>query len=209
MFLIKVEMDYREAQRRHLLDDCQSMHRFVTGLFGTDRQSSQILYRTNLVQNKLYIYLYSQNHTKDVPLSCKVQQQDTTPWLDQMTVGQIWGFDLITAPSKKVKRYDDDGNELKGQNSRRRMIREPIERRAWLESKAEQNGFQLLHVEELEQIHVSGKHKMEKGGRMVHSAFHYQGILRIKDTDTFRTALQTGIGPGKAYGFGMMMVKRI
>ena len=59
MYLIKIELDRREA--RGLLADCQQMHRFITGFFGTDRQSSQILYRTNLVQNKLCIYIYAQS----------------------------------------------------------------------------------------------------------------------------------------------------
>lgn len=200
MYLIKAELDRREA--RGLLADCQQMHRFITGFFGTDRQSGQILYRTNLVQNKLCIYLYSQTPAEHIPNNCELQQRDITSWLDGMEAGQLWSFDLIAAPTKKV------GAEGK-KNSQRRILRLPRERQEWLERKAEQNGFAILQVQELEQLHICGRHKADKGGVMYHDAYHYQGILQITDGEAFRRAMQTGIGSGKAYGFGMMMVKRL
>lgn len=200
MYLIKVEMDRRDA--RHLLADCQQMHRMITGLFGTDRRSSQILYRTQLVQNRLRIYLYAQNPAEDPGGRYELQQRDVTPWLDSMAQGQLWSFDLVASPSKKV------GAEGR-KNSQRRVLRDPTERQAWLERKAEQSGFAIVYAEELEQLHVSGRHHADKGGVMYHDAYHYQGTLRITDADAFRKALQSGIGSGKAYGFGMLMVKRL
>ena len=200
MYLIKVELDRRDA--RGLLADCQQMHRFITGFFGTDRQSGEILYRTNMVQNKLCIYLYAQSPAEHIPDNCEVRQRDVTAWLDSMAEGQLWGFDLIAAPTKKVS---SEGKK----NSQRRILRQPQERREWLERKAEQNGFSILHAQEQEQLHVSGRHGENQGGRMYHDAYHYQGVLQITNAEAFRKAVQRGIGPGKAYGFGMMMVKRV
>lgn len=200
MYLIKAELDRRDA--RGLLADCQQMHRFITGFFGSDRQSGQILYRINLVQNKLCIYLYSRTSAEHIPDNCHVQQRDVTPWLDAMDVGQLWSFDLIAAPTKKVT---SEGKK----NSKRRILREPGERQAWLERKADQNGFAILKAQELEQLHVCGRHHADRGGVMYHDAYHYQGILQITDAEAFRKAMQNGIGSGKAYGFGMMMVKRL
>lgn len=200
MYLIKAELDRREA--RGLLADCQQMHRFITGFFGTDRQSSQILYRTNLVQNKLCIYIYAQSPAEHIPVNCEVQQRNVTSWLESMEIGQLWSFDLIAAPTKKVA---SEGKK----NSQRRILRQPQERQDWLERKAVQHGFSIIQAQEQEQLHVSGKHKADKGGVMYHDAYHYQGILQITDGEAFRRAMQTGIGSGKAYGFGMMMVKRL
>lgn len=200
MYLIKVEMDRRDA--RPLMADCQQMHRFVSRLFSSDRQTVQALYRTKLVQNRLCIFLYAQTPVECIPYNCDIQQREITAWLDSMTAGQLWSFDLIASPSKKV---GEDGRK----NSQRRIIRDLDERKIWLERKAGMAGFDLLYAEEVEQIHVSGRHAVDKGGVMYHDAYHYQGVLRITDADAFRTALQTGIGPGKAYGFGMMMVKRV
>ena len=202
MYLIKVEVELNLRKDSGLLTDCQQMHRFVTGFFGTDRQSGQILYRTNLVQSKLCIYLYARTPAEYIPDNCQVQQRDVTAWLDSMEEGQLWSFDLIAVPAKKVA---CEGRK----NSQRRILRLPQERQAWLARKAEENGFAVLQAQELEQLHVSGKHKADKGGGMHHDAYHYQGVLQIIDADAFREALQAGIGSGKSYGFGMMMVKRL
>ena len=200
MYLIKIELDRREA--RGLLCDCQQMHRFITGFFGTDRRSSQVLYRTNMVRNKLCIYLYADRQAEHIPDNCAVWQREITGWLDSMAAGQLWSFDLVAAPSKKVA---SEGRK----NSQRRILRHPRERQEWLERKAEQSGFSILQVQEQEQLHVSGRHHGDRGGMMYHDAYHYQGLLQITDAECFRKALQTGIGSGKAYGFGMMMVKRL
>lgn len=200
MYLIKVELERRDAQG--LLADCQQMHRFITGFFGTDRQSAQVLYRTNLVQNKLCIYLYAKSMAEHIPDNCIVQQRDVTSWLESMEDGQLWSFDLIAAPTKKVA---SEGKK----NSQRRILRQPQERREWLERKAERNGFFIIQAQEQEQLHISGTHRQDSGGMMYHDAYHYQGSLQITDANAFRKALENGIGSGKSYGFGMMMVKRI
>lgn len=198
MYLIKVELDRRDA--RGLLADCQQMHRFITGFFGTDRQRGQILYRTNLVQNTLCIYLYGAGPAKYIPKNCRCQQRDITSWLNALEAGQIWNFDLIASPSKKVA---VEGKK----NSQRRILRDPEARQAWLNRKAEQNGFVVLQAREQEQVHVSGKHNGDQGGAMCHNAYHYQGVLLIVDVEAFRKAIQSGIGPGKAYGFGMLLLR--
>jgi len=202
MYLIKVELDRGSREARKLLADCQQMHRFVTGLLGADRRSAQALYRTNLTGNRLSLYLYAQKPIEACPAYCEVLQRDVTAWLEGMETGQYWNFDLIASPSKKAA--------AEGQkNSRRRVLRDPEQRQAWLARKAEQSGFRILHGQELEQVHVSGRHSLQRGGEMFHDAYHYQGTLQITDAVQFRSALQQGIGSGKAYGFGMLMVKNV
>lgn len=201
MYLIKVEMARYLPEVRHALADCQKMHQLVTGLFDAARQDANILYRTNFVANQLHLYLYASIPvTEPAAKRYRIAQRDLTPWLEQLQPGQYLKFDLIASPSKKVSM---DGQK----NSRRRILREPGERQAWLERKAEQSGFAICQVMEQEQIHVSGKHHAEKGGTMYHDAYHYQGVLQITDSEAFRRSLQKGIGSGKAYGFGMILIK--
>lgn len=199
MFLSKVEIDRFRPEVRSALADCQQMHRLVTGMFGKDRESAQALYRTNIVGNKLNIYIYSHCSAVRLP-SCDIQQRDITSWLNQMKENQVWSFDLIAAPTKKVS---VDGKK----NSQRRILKSPEERKSWLDRKAEQFGFQILYCQEQEQVHVNGKHNPESGGKMYHDGYRYQGTLRITNVTEFRKALELGIGPSKAYGFGMMMLK--
>lgn len=203
MYLIKVEMDRRLPEVRRAVADCQKMHQLITGLFGTARQKSNILYRTNFVADQLHLYLYASQPVEEATSDrYRIVQRDITPWLEQLAAGQCWQFDLIASPSKKV-------STERQKNSQRRILRQPSQRQTWLERKAEQSGFTLCQVSELEQIHVSGRHREEKGGTMYHDAYRYQGVLQIADADAFREALRKGIGSGKAYGFGMMVVKRL
>lgn len=37
-------------------------------------------------------------------------------------------------------------------------------------------------------------------------AVTYEGLLRVTDSDVFRKSLKQGIGPGKAYGFGLLSI---
>ena len=37
----------------------------------------------------------------------------------------------------------------------------------------------------------------------------FDGVLRITDAARFRDAFAKGIGPGKAYGLGLMMLARM
>ena len=186
------------------LGDCQKMHRMVCGFFGARRQEENILYRVHVLRGSIQIYLYSDHPLESLPETVQLAgQRDLTQWLDSMTAGDSLGFDLLACPSKKV--YQAEQNK----NSRRQLLRELQERLDWLQRKAEQNGFRLLNVQELEQSHNYGRHSAEKGGTLHLDAYHYQGILSITDAELFRKAIRTGIGPEKAYGLGMLMVKKL
>ena len=198
MFLIKVNMPIRDAYR--LLADCQKMHQFVTGLFGTDRNTSQVLYRTKTVQQTLSIYIYANRPVDPALCRYRVEQRDISKWLDTIQAGQYCGFDLIASPSKKE---GTDGQK----NSKRRSLRTQQERMDWLNRKASNLGFSIVQATEQDNVHICGNHDADNGGKMYHNAYHYQGVVQITNADLFRQALQNGIGPGKAYGFGMMMVQ--
>ena len=93
-------------------------------------------------------------------------------------------------------------------NSRRRILRTEEERLDWLRRKAEQNGFELVSCQELESGCQTGTHAVEQGGKMRMDSYHYQGVLRICHAEQFRSAVRNGIGPGKAYGLGMLLLNR-
>ena len=197
MYLIKVSVHMRDAYR--LLADCQKMHQFVTSLFDTDRSTSQVLYRTKADGEFLHIYIYANRPADTSRCKHKIEQKEITAWLNAMETGQYLGFDLVASPCKKVL----DG----GKNSKRKILRTEQERQAWLSKKAEASGFTIVQATEQSAISTAGKHPSENGGKMHHNAYHYQGVLHITNAELFRRAIQDGIGPGKAYGFGMMMVK--
>ena len=205
MILTRIDLSMGSPAIRRALGDCQQLHRLVTGLFGTDRSGGKLLYRLEDRQGRPSLYLYSA-----VPLRrdrliggmALAGERDVTDWLEHLEQGQLWGFDLLAAPMKKVA---SEGSR----NSRRRVLRTQEERMSWLLRKAEQNGFELVNVRELEQGHLYGSHRDEQGGRMVLDSYHYQGVLRILEPEQFRQAVENGVGSGRAYGLGMLLLKAV
>ena len=183
MYLSKILFQLNDRDIQAALADCQKMHQLVTGFFGTDRKSSNILYRVRMEHNQNAIYLYS-----DLPI-------DAIRISPRMTKH----FDLLALPTKKIPATG-------GKNSQRRVLKTPQERIEWMQRKAKQFGFQLLAVNELEHIRQTGKHSPESSGRMYFDGYHYQGILQVTDAVKFQDALRHGIGAGKAYGFGMLLL---
>lgn len=204
MYLTKIDLlpHHKDIQRR--LGDCQQFHRMIMGLFESDRKDAQVLYRVRQDRNALAVYLYSSrpvNRDRVLPGMHFCGQRDLTPWLESMQQGQVWHFDLLASPTKKVAQ---DGRK----NSQRRILRTLDERIAWLARKGVQNGFELLSCQELEGGQFTGRHTQERGGRMYLDQYHYQGTLQITDTKQFQKAIQEGIGPGKSYGLGMLLLNQ-
>ena len=200
MYLTKVKMELREALP--LLRDCQKMHQFVTGLFQTDRKTSNIQYRTHIARSIFSLYIYSDNPVKVAPSYCSFEQVDLTETLDNIKNNQILGLDIIAIPCKKTA--------INGQkNSQRRVLRTADERMEWLRRKSDGAGFNILVAHELGSVRTSGRHRIDKGGDMCLDAYHYQCTILITDASAFRQTILRGIGPGKAYGMGMMLLKAL
>lgn len=202
MYLTKIEMPLVERAVRAALSDCQKMHRLVMGLFDTNRQEAGVLYRARTQNARVTLYIYSAVPVREacvLPWMDLVGQRDVSTWLKQMQTGQVRRFDLLAMPAKKVAA---EGRK----NSQRRILRTMEERVAWLERKGAQYGFRLLSVQEQEGIRLAGHHAEGSGGSMTWDAYHYNGVLVITEAEIFRRAVSDGIGPGKAYGLGMLLL---
>ncbi len=202
MYLTRIKMPLHSRKTIEYLRNSQRMHQLVTRLFDSKQASGHILYRANVSSDNVMVYTYS-----DFPISVlddEVQitgEKDITDLVESFEDGMVMNFDLLTYPYKKVKQADK-------KNSQRRGLKTYDERLNWLNRKARQNGFEILNVNESSNRHVYGVHLNEKGGSMHINAYEYQGVLRITDKELFKNAMHNGIGSGKAYGLGMMLVKQ-
>lgn len=144
--------------------------------------------------------------------------------------GQTVAFSLRANPTKRIAKPTKGDDMLKGK--RVALLREE-EQIDWLVRKGDERengcpgGFEILVKEiqeqndEIRQIaHVNttlegkqtGYKRDKKDGRreyrMTHLAVRFDGLLRITDPDAFRKTLARGIGPAKAFGCGLMLVRR-
>lgn len=145
--------------------------------------------------------------------------------------GQTLSFSLRANPTKRIFKPSKGDDILKGK--RVALLREE-EQIDWLVRKGDERekgcpgGFEVLTKEIQEQndeikqiVHVNttpeGKqtgYKKDKNDerrehRLTHLSVHFDGLLRITDPDAFRETLIRGIGPAKAFGCGLMLVKRV
>lgn len=76
----------------------------------------------------------------------------------------------------------------------------------WLARKARQHGFEVLRVQGAP-FHVGlarRKRKQFDKADIPHFGVRFDGLLRVTDPDRFAEAVRDGIGPAKAFGFGLL-----
>ena len=204
MYLTKIELDLTNPGIRAALRDTQKLHRLVTGLFQCTRKDAEMLFRCRARGIYTDLYMYSAcpvEPARVLPGMRLLAQRDVTPWLDAMEAGDVFSFQLVTAPFRKAA---EDG----ARNSRRRALRTQEERLAWLQRKGDQGGFLLLSAEETSAEKLVVRHSQESIGTLTVDAFCYSGFLRVVDSGRFQRTVSCGIGPEKAYGLGMLLLKR-
>jgi CRISPR system Cascade subunit CasE len=139
----------------------------------------------------------------------------------------ILSFRLKANPTKKIgttTRKDVASGKPKS-NGRRIPINDETEQLEWLKRKAMNGGFELITVMALPGVfdvmtvredaikgHVSHGIKMAVDGGdcklLSLSSVLFEGRLRVTDKEKFLTTLKSGIGSGKAYGFGLMSIAK-
>jgi CRISPR system Cascade subunit CasE len=120
-------------------------------------------------------------------------------------------FRLRANPTKRLLREERrvglpprvDRGGLEGK--RVALLREE-EQLAWLERRAKAAGFRIVSALARPEMEVGGR--KTDGTNLAFGAVSFDGVLLVDDPERFRDALERGIGPGKAYGFGLLSVAR-
>lgn len=129
-------------------------------------------------------------------------------------------FRLRANPTRKIDtRSGPDGQR---RNGRRVELRDESARIDWLQRKGRQGGFEILSVRmdsrvpdvlthPEAKVHGNRPAVTAEGGevrkaRLTLRPVLFEGELKVTDAGLFRTAIETGIGPGKAYGLGLLSV---
>jgi CRISPR system Cascade subunit CasE len=220
MFLSQLVLDLRHRQVRRDFADAHQLHRTVMSAFDQTadqaaRREHAVLFRIDndagkapllLVQSRPEPnwgrlpsgYLLTRDHNPAV-------KPFTT--LDQLQSGQLLRFRLTANPARKIETKTlADGKRRHG---RRVELRREPEQRAWLARRAEAAGFELVQPDQTLTVTPRGKLTGRRNtARVTANAVQYDGLLRITDTNLIRQAIIAGIGPGKAYGLGLLSLSQ-
>jgi CRISPR system Cascade subunit CasE len=149
--------------------------------------------------------------------------KDVSVFYQSLHDGQVLYFRLRANPTKRIQKAKVGDVELEGK--RVGLLREE-EQVDWLMRKGRERekgtpgGFELLvhqvegesgEVSVVPRVSITREGKISarrKDGvqKTTHLAVRFDGLLRIIDADVFRETLARGIGPGKAFGFGLLSI---
>ncbi len=128
--------------------------------------------------------------------------------------GQRLRFRLAANPTKKIgtiskaERQNCTKEELIEKNGRHGK-RVPVladQLFDWLARHAESAGFSVREDFTSIQLGYVYVQKGRDGGGNRLRSVRYEGVLEVTDPEAFRSTLLGGIGPGKAFGFGLLSV---
>lgn len=150
---------------------------------------------------------------------------ETRPYQPKLSDGELLSFSLrvnpvITRKSEngKSRRHDIVMNAKKEMkykelsSNERPTLSELIQTAGlkWLDERKTKYGFNFdektIIVERYDQHQA---YKQANKGAIRYSSMDFTGYLKVSDADIFTKTLMTGIGPAKAFGCGLMLVRRI
>ncbi|MDZ4817641.1 MAG: type I-E CRISPR-associated protein Cas6/Cse3/CasE [Planctomycetota bacterium] len=117
----------------------------------------------------------------------------------------ILRFQLVANPTRKIDtKSDADGRRRNGKRVPVPPTDEALQ--TWLQQRADANGFRLGNLSLIQPgyVYVNKSSTAGKGHRL--RSVRFAGILEINDPQRFSKALIAGIGPAKAFGFGLISV---
>jgi CRISPR system Cascade subunit CasE len=129
--------------------------------------------------------------------------------LDAVQTGSQFRFRLVANPTRRISR---EAPRIGGASSVRVELRTEEQWREWMLRQGDRHGFKLRDVSAapglqnlfgLHAAHLQGK---RNGQSVTVFAVQFEGVLEVADAEQFRAAMRSGIGPGKAYGCGLISI---
>lgn len=216
MFLSRLTLTTRSPDVLARLVDSYGEHQIIWDCFSGDPAASRdFLFRREHREGLPVYFVVSERE----PVASNVFAVESKSYEPDLRAGDRLAFTLRVNPV--VRRRDETGKQTrhdvvmdyKKRNDTAGMTGAMIAHRAgheWLAARAERLGFHLsegeLNVEGYQQ-HKTSKRSQNNGIRF--STLDFRGILTTIEPAALVEALKSGIGPSKAFGCGLMLLRRV
>jgi CRISPR system Cascade subunit CasE len=196
-------------------------HQLIWRLFDEDASARDFLFRREQQGHWPIFYVLSQRDALDKDNLWDIETKNFQP---ELSAGQRLAFMLRANPVRvrkvsddkavKTRRRDDVVADLKKHKYIDRDMRPPMAEiiqeagSTWIGERAQKCGF------ELESVYADGYQqqrffKSSAKPPIVLSTLEYNGVLNVTDPDVFVDRLIKGIGHAKAFGCGLLLVRRV
>lgn len=215
----------QKREGRKLLGNRQLMHKAVLQAFppgSLEETGERVLWRIDHDGLKYTLYLVSPIEPDLTHISEKAGWISQTwnsirydSFLDRIMTGQEWRFRLQANPVKRE-------STPVGRRGKTLPHVTPEQQITWLTQRSETLGFALkenaesitglaVDVSNREDLRFSRKDPNQggKNAQVTLRKTQFDGVLKVTDAEALRSALTQGIGRGKAYGCGLMTLRRV
>jgi CRISPR system Cascade subunit CasE len=120
-----------------------------------------------------------------------------------IAVGRRLRFRLRANATRKVQ--TKTGTDGKRRNGKRVPVVDETALYRWLVSKGERAGFRVIDARLVVEPKVSGR---RGSSRVTLAGARFDGVLEVTDADRLRAAQAAGVGPARAFGFGLLSLAR-
>jgi CRISPR system Cascade subunit CasE len=223
-------LNLRNRNTQRDLADCMAMHRMLMSAFpdnlsadATARAEAGLLYRVEETGGGAIAVLAQSALPPDwgqLPASwlhpdAGPQVKEIGGLLSRIEPGSQLRFKLVANPTRKIDtKTGADGSK---RNGKRVELRGEQAWLAWLDRKAGQSGFRLKAVSAASHVHdvrshrdltATGRKERPDGSssRLTFCGVAFEGRLEVVDAALLGASIRAGIGPGKAYGYGLLSV---
>lgn len=205
LHLTRAFVDFELAFKRGLRDSYR-WHQAVWEAFpGREQAKRDFLTRLDVKDRGFQLLLLSvTTPTKPdwAPTSCWESKAINDTFFEY----PYYAFQLRANPTKKVRVQLSNGERKK--NGRRQPLTDRKSLEEWIVRKAESGGF-VVEPEDV-RIHPAKKEAFVKRGESsdrllgVIQGVDFRGTLKVVDRDKFIETFRSGIGPAKAFGYGLL-----
>lgn len=222
MYLTKLTLNPRNTQAQQDLAVPYDLHRTLGHAFPDERSEQHrkrhgVLFRIEdptragvpvLVQST------TEPNWSQLPSGYTLRLDGPKVFNPALTEGQVLRFRLVANPVRRIR--------LDGKKHPRRMplvhprAKEGVETGYldWLERQASHHGFTVANDALVDApFRLNRKRKLKQDPdeiepipkvKVGHFGVRFDGLLRVEDPDALLTAIRSGIGPAKTFGFGLL-----
>lgn len=213
LYLTEIQLDYEDAVKAGLRDN-YAWHEKIWMCF-PGRPSATRDFLTRLDPKNGYFRLLMLSSTPpERPTWCPTDAWRAKEVPDTFLAHSEYRFSLVANPTQKLVVRDEYGERKK--NGRRVPILHRGDRKdaigklqpgllSWLKRKGEAHGF-TFDPDRIRTIPRSRQYFVKGAKLGLHTGVEFTGCLRVIDVDKFHEAFSHGIGSGKAFGFGMLVL---
>lgn len=221
MYLSRIELRSDQGMRS-IIHNEYNVHQALWSLFADhpDRRRD-FIYRKHDVHPLPVFYAVSKRPPEEKTAKWSVQSKPYDPELQR---GDVLEFSLRVNPVRTIKDSDgrkkrvdvimDEKYQQKKNNKNPDSLAERMRRAGlnWLDSRAEKLGFEYSHGRlRIDGYCIQTFYRGKKNGkkdRIRFATLDFEGVCTVREPQAMLDTLFYGIGPAKAFGCGLMLVRR-